>query len=50
MSYNVQHGTQHVLDAMMAHGHQVNTIFLCGGGSQNEIFVQAHADVTGNTP
>jgi FGGY-family pentulose kinase len=43
----IAHGTQHVLDAMMAHGHQVNTIFLCGGGSQNEIFVQAHADVTG---
>ena len=43
-----QHGTQHVLDAMMADGHEVNTIFLCGGGSQNDVFVQVHADVTGN--
>lgn len=43
----LQHGTRHVIDSMIVQGHQVNTIFACGGGSQNDVFIQVHADVTG---
>ncbi|XP_062509444.1 FGGY carbohydrate kinase domain-containing protein-like [Corticium candelabrum] len=43
----IAHGTRHVLDSMVAQGHDVNTIFACGGGSRNDMFVQIHADITG---
>ncbi|XP_053325516.1 FGGY carbohydrate kinase domain-containing protein isoform X2 [Spea bombifrons] len=40
-------GTRHILEAMQAAGHQISTLFLCGGLSKNPLFVQMHADVTG---
>ncbi|XP_065594219.1 FGGY carbohydrate kinase domain-containing protein isoform X1 [Cyrtonyx montezumae] len=40
-------GTRHILEAMQAAGHRINTLFLCGGLSKNPLFVQMHADITG---
>ncbi|XP_027734833.1 FGGY carbohydrate kinase domain-containing protein isoform X3 [Empidonax traillii] len=40
-------GTRHILETMQAAGHDINTLFLCGGLSKNPLFVQMHADITG---
>ncbi|KAM8930001.1 FGGY carbohydrate kinase domain-containing protein [Pelodytes ibericus] len=40
-------GTRHILESMQAAGHQISTLFLCGGLSKNPLFVQMHADITG---
>ncbi|XP_031557466.1 FGGY carbohydrate kinase domain-containing protein-like isoform X2 [Actinia tenebrosa] len=41
------HGTRHIVQSMNASGHDINTLFLCGGLSKNSLFVQTHADITG---
>ncbi|XP_065834234.1 FGGY carbohydrate kinase domain-containing protein-like isoform X2 [Oscarella lobularis] len=43
----IAHGTRHIVDALTASGHSVNTIFACGGDARNPLFLQVHADVTG---
>ncbi|XP_077784816.1 FGGY carbohydrate kinase domain-containing protein isoform X5 [Podarcis muralis] len=40
-------GTRHIVETMQAAGHDVNTLFMCGGLSKNPLFVQMHADITG---
>ena len=40
-------GTRHIVESMNTSGHHVNTLFLCGGLINNQLFVQTHADVTG---
>ncbi|XP_049735362.1 FGGY carbohydrate kinase domain-containing protein isoform X4 [Elephas maximus indicus] len=40
-------GTRHIIEAMVAAGHSLCTLFLCGGLSKNPLFVQMHADITG---
>ncbi|XP_037132857.1 FGGY carbohydrate kinase domain-containing protein isoform X3 [Syngnathus acus] len=40
-------GTLHILEAMKEAGHDIKTIFLCGGLSKNSLFVQTHANATG---
>uniref|UniRef100_A0A3P8WPR6 FGGY carbohydrate kinase domain containing n=1 Tax=Cynoglossus semilaevis TaxID=244447 RepID=A0A3P8WPR6_CYNSE len=40
-------GTRHILEAMKDAGHDIRTIFLCGGLSKNALFVQIHANATG---
>ncbi|XP_027554780.1 FGGY carbohydrate kinase domain-containing protein isoform X3 [Neopelma chrysocephalum] len=40
-------GTRHILETMQAAGHDINTLFLCGGLSKNPLFVQMQADITG---
>lgn len=40
-------GTLHILEAMKEAGHDIRTLFLCGGLSKNALFVQAHANATG---
>ncbi|XP_016103351.1 FGGY carbohydrate kinase domain-containing protein [Sinocyclocheilus grahami] len=40
-------GTRHIIDAMRAAGHDITTLFLCGGLSKNALFVQTHANTTG---
>uniref|UniRef100_A0A671NDX6 FGGY carbohydrate kinase domain-containing protein n=1 Tax=Sinocyclocheilus anshuiensis TaxID=1608454 RepID=A0A671NDX6_9TELE len=41
-------GTRHIIDAMRAAGHDITTLFLCGGLSKNALFVQTHANTTGD--
>ncbi|XP_069498176.1 FGGY carbohydrate kinase domain-containing protein isoform X2 [Ambystoma mexicanum] len=40
-------GTRHIVETMHTAGHDINTLFLCGGLSKNPLFVQMHADITG---
>ncbi|XP_057189780.1 FGGY carbohydrate kinase domain-containing protein isoform X3 [Triplophysa rosa] len=40
-------GTRHIIDAMREAGHDITTLFLCGGLSKNTLLVQLHANVTG---
>lgn len=44
---SAQLGTLHILDAMKEAGHNINTLFMCGGLSKNSLFVQIHANATG---
>lgn len=41
------HGTRHIVECLNKAGHSIDTLFLCGGLSKNELFIQTHADVTG---
>lgn len=40
-------GTLHILEAMKEAGHDIKTLFLCGGLSKNSLFVKIHANATG---
>ncbi|MEQ2290445.1 hypothetical protein AMECASPLE_003389 [Ameca splendens] len=40
-------GTRHILEAMKEAGHDIGTLFLCGGLSKNPLFVQIQANATG---
>lgn len=40
-------GTRHIIDAMREAGHDITTLFMCGGLSKNSLFVQLHANTTG---
>ena len=41
-------GTKQILDRLNSAGHDIKTIFLCGGLSKNSVFLQCHSDATGN--
>lgn len=43
----IAHGTRHIIDTMKAHGYRIDTVFACGGGTRNPVFLREHADVTG---
>ncbi|MCL5261515.1 MAG: FGGY-family carbohydrate kinase [Gammaproteobacteria bacterium] len=43
----IAYGTKHIIDTLNAHGYKIKTIFACGGGSNNPLFLQEHADITG---
>jgi len=43
----VAYGTRDIIDHMNAKGYAIKTIFACGGGSKNWLFLQTHADITG---
>ncbi|KAJ0059143.1 hypothetical protein NL108_008574 [Boleophthalmus pectinirostris] len=40
-------GTLHILEAMKEVGHDIRTIFFCGGLSKNPLYVKVHANATG---
>ncbi len=43
----VAYGTRDIIEQMNAQGYRIETIFVCGGGLKNAVFLQTHADVTG---
>jgi len=43
----VAHGTRHIIEAMNEAGYRIETIFACGGGTKNPVFLREHADITG---
>ncbi len=43
----IAHGTRHIIETMNAEGYQINTVFACGGGTKNPVFLREHADITG---
>ena len=43
----IAYGTRHIIEAMNEKGYEISEIYMCGGHTKNEIFLQEHADVTG---
>ena len=43
----IAYGLRNILDKMNAKGYAISMLFACGGGLKNEVFLQAHADITG---
>ncbi|MCS6243847.1 MAG: FGGY-family carbohydrate kinase [Opitutus sp.] len=43
----VAHGTREIIAAMNRRGYAIDTIFACGGGTKNPVFLREHADITG---
>jgi ribulose kinase len=43
----IAYGTRHILEDMNRCGFRINTLFACGGGTRNPVFLEAHADITG---
>ena len=43
---SICYSTKHIIEEMNKKGHQINSIYICGGLSKNEIFVQEIANVT----
>ncbi|MHC4663164.1 MAG: FGGY-family carbohydrate kinase [Planctomycetota bacterium] len=43
----VAHGTRHIISTMNERGYAIDTIFACGGGTKNPVFIREHADITG---
>ncbi len=44
---SIAYGTRHIIDILNEAGYRINTIFACGGGMKNPVFLRAHADITG---
>lgn len=43
----VAYGTKHILQEMNKKGYAISTVFICGGGTKNPVFLREHADITG---
>jgi FGGY-family pentulose kinase len=43
----IAYGTRHIIEAMNKNGYRIDTIFACGGGTKNAVFLREHADATG---
>ncbi|MBL6945115.1 MAG: FGGY-family carbohydrate kinase [Rhodospirillales bacterium] len=43
----VAHGTRHIIQSMNDAGYAIDTVFACGGGTKNPVFLREHADITG---
>jgi FGGY-family pentulose kinase len=43
----IAYGTRHVLETMNQQGYRISTVFACGGGTKNTVFIREHADATG---
>ncbi|MEJ1971029.1 MAG: FGGY-family carbohydrate kinase [Lacunisphaera sp.] len=43
----VAYGTRHVIEEMNRGGYAIDTLFVCGGGTKNPVFLREHADITG---
>ena len=43
----VAYGTRHIVEKMNQKGYGIDTLFVCGGGTKNPLFLREHADITG---
>lgn len=43
----VAYGTRHIIEQMNRQGYAIDTLFVCGGGTKNPVFLREHADITG---
>ncbi len=43
----IAYGTRHIIEAMNEKGYDITEIYMCGGHTKNEVFLQEHADITG---
>ncbi|XP_058791631.1 FGGY carbohydrate kinase domain-containing protein [Phymastichus coffea] len=44
---SLTYGTKHILEALTDAGHKIESLLVCGGLSQNPLFIQTQADVLG---
>lgn len=40
-------GARHIIQVMNEKGYRIDTVFACGGGTKNPVFLREHADATG---
>jgi FGGY-family pentulose kinase len=45
----VAYGTRHIIECLNAKGYRISTLFACGGGTKNPVFLRELADATGCT-
>ena len=43
----IAYGTKHIISDMNSKGYRIDTMFACGGGTKNRVFIREHADITG---
>jgi len=43
----IAYGTRHIIQVLNEHGYAIDTMFACGGGTKNPVFLREHADITG---
>lgn len=43
----IAYGTRHIIEEMNRAGFRIDTLFTCGGGTKNPLFLREHADITG---
>ncbi|KAG2387413.1 hypothetical protein C9374_001745 [Naegleria lovaniensis] len=43
---SLAYGTRHIIDEMVKKGYNINNVFMCGGLSNNELFVRQHSNAT----
>ncbi len=43
----IAHGMRHIIDTLKEHGCRFDTVFVCGGGTKNPLFLREYADITG---
>lgn len=43
----IAYGTRHIVETMNEKGYSIDTIFACGGGTKNAVFLREHADALG---
>ncbi len=46
---SVAYGSRDIVEALNAHGMQIDTLYVTGGGTKNPLWLQEHADATGLT-
>ncbi len=42
----IAYGTKHIIEEMNNNNFNIDTIFICGGGTKNPVFIREHADIT----
>lgn len=42
----IAYGTRHIIEELNQQGYRIQTIFACGGGTKNPVFLREHADIT----
>lgn len=45
----VARGTRHIIEELNNKDYSIRTLFICGGGTKNPLFLREHADITGCT-
>ena len=43
----MQYGSRHIIEAMEECGHKLEVVFICGGLRRNNLYVNSHANITG---
>jgi FGGY-family pentulose kinase len=43
----IAYGTRHIIEVMNENGYEISNIYMCGGHTKNQVFLQEHADITG---